>query len=110
MGLRGLFRRLSTGNAQPVQVIEHSEALARLTKYIRELHTELADLQVRFANAHEHHIQQHNELETAFKTFRQRVYAWKRWEADNGPAPAAEPERAPLDKAAILRAHRQSHN
>lgn len=56
-------------------------------------HTKLSLLAAR--NAHE-------TLELAFNAFRQRVYAWRRWEEPGAP-PA---ETKPLDKAAILAAHR----
>lgn len=57
----------------------------------------------------------HAKLQLAFNSFRQRVYAWRKWEPEQERQRAAPPEapesppsaeKPPLDKAAILRAHR----
>lgn len=92
MPIRTLFSRLFTGSAQSEST---DEALVALAKQVRDLGIARADDAARL-----------ERLELAFNAFRQRVYAWRRWD---DPAPSGEtppPEEKPLDKAAILRAHR----
>lgn len=92
MGIRALLQAA-------IVVPQLVSDLKRAGDDIRDLRTELAQLQSRYTNT----VDELHRVDLAFTSFRQRVYAWRKGGVDPTEPPA---EKAPLDKAAILAAHR----
>lgn len=87
MGFLRLFHKLSTEDVSADDAVQLGEAQMRLAKQLAELGARV------------------ERLELSYAAFRQRVYAWKRWE-DQPTTGSTEAPAGTLDKASILRNHR----